>query len=169
MSGILAEIMAHKAREVAEAKRERSLADLTEAARAAGPIRDFEGALLKRIHARQTAVIAEIKRASPSKGLIREDFDPAWLAHGYAGAGAACLSVLTDARYFQGSAAVLETAGKVCDLPILRKDFMLDPWQVVEARAMGADCILLIVAALSDSCLEELAAASREQGLAVLV
>lgn len=169
MSGILAEILEHKAGEVAAGRRERSLSELLAGARAAPPVRGFERALLERAQARRTAVIAEIKKASPSRGVIREDFDPEALARSYQAGGAACLSVLTDTRYFQGSTAALQAARGACDLPVLRKDFMLDPWQVAEARAMGADCILLIAAALDDACMAELAAAARELELDVLV
>lgn len=169
MSGILAEILEHKAAEVAAGRRARPLSVLQEAARAAAPVRGFAQAIASRVETRRTAVIAEIKKASPSRGIIRVDFDPTALARGYAEAGAACLSVLTDERYFQGSAAALQAARAACDLPVLRKDFMLDPWQVVEARAMGADCILLIAAALDDARMAELCAAAVDMELDVLV
>ncbi len=169
MSGILAEIVEHKAGEVAAARRTRSLADLMAAASDAPPVRGFERALLERIERRRSAVIAEIKRASPSRGLIREDFDPPALAEAYARGGAACLSVLTDAHYFQGSTEILQAARAACELPVLRKDFMVDPWQVAETRAMGGDCVLLIAAALSDVRMGELHAAALEMGLDVLV
>lgn len=169
MTGILREIMENKAGEVAAARREQPMQAMLDAAHEAGPVRGFVDAVVSRVKRRQTAVISEIKRASPSRGLIRSDFDPKALAEGYADAGAACLSVLTDARYFQGSPDVLKAARGACTLPVLRKDFMLDPWQVVAARAMGADCILLIVAALEDGRMQELNAAARELGLDVLV
>ena len=147
MSDILQKILAVKIQEVAAAKAVRPLAMLHAVAEAAGPPRDFTGAIRKKIAAGLPAVIAEIKQASPSKGILREHFIPASIAASYAQHGAACLSVLTDKQFFQGSAQYLEQARAACDLPVLRKDFMLDEYQVVEARAMGADCILLIVAA----------------------
>lgn len=147
MSDILQKILAVKIQEVAAAKAVRPLAMLNAAAETAVPPRDFTGAIRKKIAAGLPAVIAEIKQASPSKGILREHFIPASIAASYAQHGAACLSVLTDKQFFQGSAQYLEQARAACDLPVLRKDFMLDEYQVVEARAMGADCILLIVAA----------------------
>ena len=138
-------------------------------ARAAPPPRDFVGALRARIDRGKPAVIAEIKRASPSKGVLRPDFDPAAVAASYAANGAACLSVLTDATFFQGSADHLRAARAACALPVLRKDFVVDPYQVYEARAMGADCILLIVAALETPQIVELERTAQSVGLAVLV
>jgi len=169
MSDILKKILAHKAEEVAAAKRERPLARLREAARAAPPPRDFVTALREKIAAGQAAVIAEIKKASPSKGLLRADFDPAAIAASYATHGAACLSVLTDREFFQGAPHYLALARGACDLPALRKDFMIDAYQVYEARALGADCILLIAAALDVAHMRELESLARELGMAVLV
>jgi indole-3-glycerol phosphate synthase len=135
---------------------------------AAPPLRDFAGALRARLDRGAAAVIAEIKRASPSKGLLRADFDPSAIARSYVAGGAACLSVLTDATFFQGSADHLRAARAACVLPILRKDFVVDPYQVFEARAMGADCILLIVAALETAQMLELERTAQSLGLAVL-
>jgi len=128
----------------------------------------FASVLSARIEARRTAVIAEVKKASPSKGVIRPDFDPEAIATSYADHGACCLSVLTDERFFQGADAYLSSIREAVDVPILRKDFMLDPYQVIEARAIGADAILIILAMVDDGLAEELCAAAREQGLAVL-
>ena len=147
MSDILNKILAVKATEVAAAKQAQPFGALRAAAESAPPARDFVGALRAKIAAGKPAVIAEIKKASPSKGVLRADFRPAEIAASYAEHGAACLSVLTDKDFFQGSAAYLRAARAACALPVLRKDFMIDPYQVYEARAMGADCILLIVAA----------------------
>ena len=169
MSDILNRILATKKDEVATARSRVSLSELKAQARDAGPTRDFVGAIETRIAAGQAAVIAEIKKASPSKGVIRADFDPAEIAESYARGGATCLSVLTDRDYFQGAPAYLQAARAACSLPVLRKDFMIDPYQVYEARAMGADCILLIVAALSLSRMQELEALAHELGMAVLV
>jgi indole-3-glycerol phosphate synthase len=169
MSDILNRILAHKAEEVAAAKRERPLARVRDAARAAAPARDFVGALRAKIAAGQAAVIAEIKKASPSKGLLRADFDPAAIAASYAAHGAACLSVLTDREFFQGAPQYLAQARAACDLPALRKDFMIDAYQIYEARALGADCILLIAAALDVVHLQELESLACELGMAVLV
>jgi indole-3-glycerol phosphate synthase len=138
-------------------------------AEAQGEPRDFVGSIHKKIMANKAAVIAEIKKASPSKGVIREDFKPAEIAKSYEKAGAACLSVLTDEQYFQGSAAYLKQARAACKLPVLRKDFIIDEYQVFEARAMGADCILLIVAALELAQMQKLEALANELGMAVLV
>jgi indole-3-glycerol phosphate synthase len=147
MADILREILAVKVEEIAAAKVLKPMPVLRREAEAASPPRDFMGALRARIAAGQPAVIAEIKRASPSKGLLREHFDPAAIAASYASHGAACLSVLTDERFFRGSASFLKQARAACSLPVLRKDFILEEYQVLEARAMGADCILIIVAA----------------------
>jgi indole-3-glycerol phosphate synthase len=138
-------------------------------AEAMPPTRGFARALRKTIADGRAAVIAEVKKASPSKGVLREQFDPAAIARSYATHGAACLSVLTDRQYFQGSSDALRAARSACSLPILRKDFMIDPYQVVEARHMGADCILLIVAALEMTQMQELEAAAIDLGLDVLV
>ena len=169
MSDILNKILATKAEEIALAKRAEPLEALREAAEWMPPARDFVGAIRAKIAAGQPAVIAEIKKASPSKGVIRADFQPAEIAASYAAGGAACLSVLTDRDYFQGSPEYLKAARDACDLPVLRKDFMIDPYQVYEARAMGADCILLIVSALSLAQMQELEEIADSLGMAVLV
>jgi indole-3-glycerol phosphate synthase len=169
MSDILQRILAVKAKEIAAAKAAKPLATLRAAAEAMPGPRDYVAALRAKIAAGQPAVIAEIKKASPSKGVLRENFDPAAIAASYASHGAACLSVLTDAQFFQGGADSLEQARGACGLPVLRKDFMLEPYQVYEARAMGADCILLIVAALDVVRMRELEAAAQSLGMAVLV
>lgn len=169
MSDILDKILATKQREVAAAQSRIPLAEIKARALAMPAPRDFVGAIRQRVQQQRPAVIAEIKRASPSKGLLRADFQPAKIAATYASHGAACLSVLTDRDYFQGSADYLIAARAACELPVLRKDFMIDPYQVYEARAMGADCILLIVAALSLTQMQELEAIAHELGMAVLV
>lgn len=169
MSDILNKILATKREEIAKASAIKSLKAIHEEALAQPEPRDFVGNLAKKDEANLPAVIAEIKRASPSKGVIREDFNPAEIAKSYEQAGAACLSVLTDEQYFQGSADYLKQARAACNLPVLRKDFMIDPYQVVEARAMGADCILLIVAALELEQMQLLEEVSHELGMAVLV
>lgn len=166
---ILDTIMARKQEEVTERRRRVSLHDLEQMAAEADAVRGFHRRLQTRIAAGQPGVIAEIKKASPSKGVIRADFRPAEIAESYTKAGAACLSVLTDVDFFQGSDAYLQAARAACDLPVIRKDFLYDPYQVVEARALGADCILLIVSALSDAQLNELHACAREQGMDVLI
>ncbi|HJS09824.1 indole-3-glycerol phosphate synthase TrpC [Sphingopyxis sp.] len=163
----LTQILATKADEVAERRAARSLADLD--AIDAGPVRGFAAALQAKIDAGDFGLIAEVKKASPSKGLIRQDFNPAEHARAYAAGGAACLSVLTDAPYFQGHEDYLVSARAACALPALRKDFMVDPWQVAEARAIGADAILIIVAALEDGAMREIEAAAIERGMDVLV
>lgn len=169
MSDILDRILARKAEEVAAAKRLRPLARVRAEARAAPPPRDFTGALRAKIDGGQAAVIAEIKKASPSKGLLRADFDPAAIAASYAAHGAACLSVLTDREFFQGEPQFLAAARNACALPALRKDFMLEVYQVFEARALGADCVLLIAAALDLARMQEFESAAEELGMAVLV
>ncbi|BBP02906.1 indole-3-glycerol phosphate synthase [Sulfuriferula plumbiphila] len=169
MSDILNRILASKREEIRAARTRTSLAEIQAAARDTPPTRDFSGAMRSRIGAGQAAVIAEIKKASPSKGLLRANFQPAAIAASYAQHGAACLSVLTDAPYFQGSAAYLIEARAACSLPVLRKDFMIDPYQVYEARALGADCILLIVAALGLAEMQALEGIAHELGMAVLV
>ena len=169
MSDILQRIVAVKAREIAAAKVARPLPALRAAAVAAAAPRDFTAALRAKVAAGAPAVIAEIKKASPSRGVLRENFDPAAIAASYAQHGAACLSVLTDEQFFQGSADYLRQARAACELPVLRKDFMLEPYQVHEARAMGADCILLIVAILKINRMRELEAAATDLGMSVLV
>ncbi|HEX5539068.1 MAG TPA: indole-3-glycerol phosphate synthase TrpC [Methylophilaceae bacterium] len=169
MSDILNKILASKRAEVQTAISEKSLDQLRNEAYSVADPRDFVGAIHTKITAGQPAVIAEIKKASPSKGVIREDFRPADIARSYEKGGAACLSVLTDRQYFQGSADYLKAARNACQLPVLRKDFMIDSYQVYEARAMGADCILLIVAALELKQMRELEALSHDLGMAVLV
>jgi indole-3-glycerol phosphate synthase len=166
---LLQRILTRKREEIAERSARTPLVEL--AAHVAGlpPTRGFTAALETKIEAGLPAVIAEIKRASPSRGVIRADFDPAAIASDYAAAGAACLSVLTDADFFQGSEAFLQQARAACELPVLRKDFTIDAWQVYEARAIGADAILLIVAALDDTALLELALLAAELDLDVLV
>ena len=169
MSDILEKIVAVKREEVAAARKKRSLEAIREDALSRVLTRDFEGALRSKIAAGQAAVIAEVKKASPSKGVLREDFIPADIAQSYAEHGAACLSVLTDRQFFQGQPDYLKQARASCDLPVLRKDFMIDPYQVYEARAMGADCILLIAAILDDAQMAELEAIARSLDMAVLV
>lgn len=166
---VLARICADKRDHIAAARAAAPLADVTARARDAAPPRGFARALAARVAAGLPALIAEIKRASPSRGLIRADFDPAALARAYEAGGAACLSVLTDRPYFQGEDAFLGQARDACALPALRKDFMLDPYQVVEARALGADCILLIMAALDDARALELYEAARAWDMDVLI
>ena len=169
MSDILNQIVAVKREEIAAGLRRKSLAAMRADAESRVLTRDFVGALRSKIAAGQPAVIAEVKKASPSKGVIRADFIPADIAQSYAEYGAACLSVLTDQQFFQGSIDYLKQARASCQLPVLRKDFMIDPYQVYEARAIGADCILLIVACLADSQMAELEAVARSLDMAVLV
>ncbi len=166
---ILQRIVAVKREEVAAAKVRRSLGSLRAEARARGAARGFAAALRARVADGRPAVIAEIKKASPSRGLLREPFLPAEIARSYAQHGATCLSVLTDVSFFQGSADFLQQARAACDLPVLRKDFMIDEYQIVEARAMGADCVLLIAACLDDAQMAALEACALELGLSVLV
>ena len=169
MSDILQKIVAVKHEEVAAGLKRKSLAAMREDAESRVLTRDFEGALRAKMAAGKAAVIAEVKKTSPSKGVLREDFIPADIAQSYAEHGAACLSVLTDQTFFQGCNDYLKQARASCDLPVLRKDFMVDPYQVFEARAIGADCILLIAACLSDAQMAELEAVARHLGMAVLV
>jgi indole-3-glycerol phosphate synthase len=166
---ILQKILARKAEEVAERRSRTPLEELRRSAEEAGAPRGFVRALRSRVENGAAAVIAEIKKASPSKGVMRPDFRPADIARSYAGHGAACLSVLTDRDFFQGSEAYLQEARSACSLPVLRKDFMIDPYQVFEARAIGADCILLIVAALCDGTMRELSDVAIDLGMDVLV
>ncbi|HET8730549.1 MAG TPA: indole-3-glycerol phosphate synthase TrpC [Moraxellaceae bacterium] len=166
---ILQKILDRKIEEVAVARQRKSLREQEEAARHASPVRGFQRAIEEKIAAGRPGVIAEIKKASPSQGVIRADFRPADIARSYEKAGAACLSVLTDVDFFQGSNDYLREARAACSLPVIRKDFLVDPYQVVEARAIEADCVLLIVAALSDAQLNELNACAREHDLDVLV
>ena len=168
MTDKLAEICATKREEVVARKAATSLATLAERAREQSAPRGFEAALRAKA-ATGFALIAEIKKASPSKGLIRPDFHPAAHAAAYQAGGAACLSVLTDAPYFQGHEDYLIAARAACELPVIRKDFMIDPWQCAEARSIGADAILIIVAALDDAQMTEIEAAAREQAMDVLV
>jgi indole-3-glycerol phosphate synthase len=169
MSDILNTILARKAEEIQQRSRVRTLAEMRDRALQQPPTRGFVEAIRKRHLAGEAAVIAEVKKASPSKGLIRKDFHPADIARSYEAGGAACLSVLTDVDFFQGSNLFLGEARGACSLPVLRKDFTIDPYQVYEARAIGADCILLIVAALEDGPLVEMANLAMELGMDVLV
>jgi indole-3-glycerol phosphate synthase len=165
---ILDEIKAYKLAHVAAARRARPLSELEAQAREVSPPRGFADAL-RRASATGYGLVAEIKKASPSRGLIRADFDPPALARAYADGGAACLSVLTDGPSFQGEDAHLADARAAVDLPVLRKDFLYDPWQVAEARALGADCVLVILASVSDAQAAELEAAALDWGMDVLV
>jgi indole-3-glycerol phosphate synthase len=169
MSDILEQIITVKRAEIAEAMRRTSLADMRADAESRVLTRDFVGAMRKKIAAGQAAVIAEIKKASPSKGVLRADFIPADIAQSYAEHGAACLSVLTDKQFFQGQVDYLKQARASCQLPVLRKDFIVDAYQVYESRAMGADCILLIAAALDIGQMTELEAIAHSLDMAVLV
>jgi indole-3-glycerol phosphate synthase len=165
MSDILESISAYKIKEIAAAKAARPTAVVEAAARAAPPVRPFAGALESKIGVGGFALVAEIKKASPSKGLIRADFAPAGLAEAYAAGGASCLSVLTDGPSFQGAPEYLTAARTASGLPVLRKDFVLDPYQVPESRALGADCILIIMAAADDATADALASAARVWGM----
>ena len=169
MSDILQRIVAVKRDEIDAARKRRSLPSLRGDAEARGDVRGFEAALRAKLAAGKAAVIAEVKRASPSKGVLREHFVPAEIAASYEGGGAACLSVLTDAQFFQGNAAFLQQAREACALPVLRKDFIVDAYQVFEARAMGADCILLIAACLDDALMTDLEAQAHAMAMDVLV
>jgi indole-3-glycerol phosphate synthase len=166
---ILKKILARKVEEIAERRRCVGVHELQQQAGAADVPRGFINALQQKTAAGQAAVIAEIKKASPSRGVLREVFDPAWIAASYEKGGAACLSVLTDIDFFQGADAFLQAARAACSLPVLRKDFIIDPYQVYEARAIGADCILLIVAALDDAMLLELLQLAEALGMDALV
>jgi indole-3-glycerol phosphate synthase len=168
MSDILDRIIAVKREEVRAAEQSAPIEELKLAA-SARDLRDFVGALAAKHAQDKPAIIAEVKKASPSKGVLREDFVPAEIARSYEEGGAACLSVLTDVQFFKGSVAYLEEARAACTLPVLRKDFIIDPYQILEARAMGADCILLIAAALEVSKMQDLEAYAHSLGLAVLV
>lgn len=169
MSDVLARICADKRDYVESCRKARPLAEIEAAAKAQAPARGFGAALSRSVGATGYGLIAEIKKASPSAGLIRDDFDPATLAAAYRNAGAACLSVLTDQPYFQGADAFLIAARKAVELPALRKDFMIDPYQIWEARALGADCILIIMAALSDGQADEMEALAFSLGMDVLI
>ena len=169
MTDVLTRILARKREEIDQRSRIRPLAELRARAAHQPPARGFVRAIERRVRAGEAAVIAEVKKASPSKGVIRADFDPAAIAHSYEAGGAACLSVLTDVDFFQGSNAYLGQARAACTLPVLRKDFIVDPYQVYEARLIGADAILLIVAALEDGPMIELAGLAMELGMDVLV
>ena len=169
MTDILDKIVAVKRDEISQARRQRDLASVRRDAEQLGGQRDFVGAVRKKIAAGQAGVIAEVKKASPSKGVLRENFVPAAIAESYETHGAATLSVLTDVNFFQGSAAFLREARANCSLPVLRKDFMVDAYQVFESREMGADCILLIAAAIDDALMADLEAQAHALGMAVLV
>lgn len=168
-SDILRTILARKAEELAERRAGVSLEEMRARAAGAPPVRPFAAALETRIADGRAGVIAEIKRASPSKGLIREHFDPPAIARSYAAGGASCLSVLTDRDFFQGDDAYLAAAREACGLPVLRKDFVIDAYQIYEARALGADCVLLIVSALDDAVLGDCFALACELGMDALI
>ncbi len=166
---ILKKILARKVEEIRERSAGLSLRELSKRIDSAPPTRDFVAAIETRINAQHTAVIAEIKKASPSKGVLRADFHPAVIAAAYERHGASCLSILTDRDFFQGDDSYLQEARAACTLPVLRKDFIIDDYQIYEARVLGADCILLIVAALGDAQMQELAALAMHLGMDVLV
>ncbi len=166
---VLEKILARKLEEVVARRSAVSLAEVERLAAAADPVRGFAKALIEQARRKQPAVIAEIKKASPSKGVIRENFMPADIARSYEKGGATCLSVLTDIDFFQGADVYLQQARAACKLPVIRKDFMVDPYQIIEARALGADCVLLIVSALDDVRMAELASVAKSVGLDVLV
>ena len=169
MSDILRTILARKRQEVEQGRAATPLAEIQARARRAPAPRDFIGALTQSLQRGRPAVIAEVKKASPSKGLLRPAFDPAEISRSYEQGGASCLSVLTDKDFFQGAGEHLEQARGACALPVLRKDFLIEPWQVYESRALGADCVLLIAAALAAQDMRGLEAAARDLGMAVLV
>lgn len=169
MFDILTQIVDHKKSEVAARKAERPLADMEQLCNSASPSRGFLAALVRSVSCGDPAVIAECKKASPSKGVLRKNYDPAAIAESYQRGGATCLSVLTDERYFQGADEHLIAVRGQCELPVIRKDFVIDPYQVFEARALGADCILLIVACLDDSELNELAVTAADLGMDALI
>lgn len=166
---ILRRILERKAEEIAERNKQRPLAEIVERLDSASPVRGFIASIESRLDRREAAVIAEIKKASPSRGILRDPFEPTVIARAYEQAGAACLSVLTDRDFFQGHDDYLRATRAAVGLPVLRKDFMIDPYQICEAREMGADCILLIVAALGDGQLSELFGLSREFGMDALI
>lgn len=166
---ILKQILDRKREEIIEGSKEVSLDEMIKRAESADPVRGFITSIENKIAGNKPAVIAEIKKASPSKGILREDFEPAEIAKSYEAGGASCLSILTDRDYFQGAEEYLLAARASCDLPVIRKDFIIDPYQVYEARAMNADCILLIVAALNDESLSSLLKLSHQLGMDVLV
>ena len=169
IADVLVRILDTKKREVTERKQTLPLQQIQSQLEALAPTRDFVAAIRERVEAGRAATIAEIKKASPSKGVMREDFDPAQIARSYEKGGAACLSVLTDVEYFQGSDAYLKQAKEACSLPVLRKEFIIDPYQVYESRLIGGDCILLIVAALDDQQLREFTELAHSLDMAVLV
>ena len=166
---VLKKILARKQQEIDERSAHTSIDDLKQQISNASPVRGFIKAIENKLAKGETAVIAEVKKASPSKGLLREHFVPAEIAESYQAGGAACLSVLTDKSFFQGDEAYLKQARAACELPVIRKDFIVDEYQVYEARAIGADCILLIVAALDDACLHKLYQLANDLGMDVLV
>jgi len=166
---ILIKILQTKHQEIAERSKKKDIPALLDDIASASPVRPFVGSIQNSIANNKPAIIAEIKRASPSKGLIREDFDPVLIAQSYESGGASCISVLTDKQYFQGSEDYLMAARKACSLPVIRKDFIIDTYQVYEARAINADCILLIVSALSDKQMNELYSLARELNMDVLI
>lgn len=169
MSNVLAKIMATKHDEVAQGKQQHSVADLQQLINQQPACRGFFQTISRRVAANQSAVIAEVKKASPSKGIIRADFDPVAIAESYVAGGATCLSVLTDENYFKGSDHYLKQVKQAVDLPVLRKDFMVDEWQIYQSRALGADCVLLIVACLTDQQLQDYHQLASSLGMDVLM